>query len=72
VALARALAMNPRILVLDEPLSSLDPETEQSLVNLLRELARDKTVIIAAHRLPPSLKPDRTYVLNQGTCAPSD
>ena len=67
IALARALATNPRILVLDEPLASLDLETEQSLISLLRELAAERTIIVVAQRVPASLKPDRIYAIEDGT-----
>ncbi len=66
IALARALAANPPILVLDEAASAIDAETEQLLADALRALARDKTVIVAAHRLPTLQLADRIYVLKQG------
>jgi subfamily B ATP-binding cassette protein MsbA len=66
LALARALATDPRVLIVDEPLASLDPETEHSLISLLRELAMERTVLVAAQRVPASLKPDRVYVLEDG------
>ena len=72
LALARALAINPRILIFDEPFSSLDPETEQFLVSLLRELAAERTVVVVAQRIPASLKPTRLYLLAEGTAIQQD
>jgi ABC-type multidrug transport system fused ATPase/permease subunit len=66
VALARALAGNPPILILDEATSALDAETDRRIAQTLRRLARDKAVIVAAHRLPTLLAADRIYVLDQG------
>lgn len=66
VAFARALAHDPPILVLDEATSALDAETEQMFSTTLRKLAREKTVIVSAHRLTTLLVADRIYVLEQG------
>jgi ABC-type multidrug transport system fused ATPase/permease subunit len=63
IALARALAVNPPILLFDEPVSALDPETENAFAQILRTLARNKTVIVASRRLPPSLRPDQNFTL---------
>ena len=51
IAIARGLLRDSRILILDEPTSALDPETEEYLVRSLQEAARDRLVIIIAHRL---------------------
>jgi ABC-type multidrug transport system fused ATPase/permease subunit len=66
IALARALAVDPPILLLDEPVEALDAETERAFADILRQLALHKTVIVAAHRLPPSLKPDQVFMLSGG------
>jgi subfamily B ATP-binding cassette protein MsbA len=66
IALARALVADPPILLLDEITSGADPETEQAITQLLRKLARKKTIIVATHRLPALLLADRIYVLDQG------
>jgi ABC-type multidrug transport system fused ATPase/permease subunit len=71
IALARALAGDPPFLVLDEATSAVDAETEQALAAMLRELAHNKTIIVAAHRLPTLLLADRIYVLEQGRIAES-
>jgi len=53
VAIASLLALDPEILVLDEPLSNLDPETSKEILNLLKELqtSHNKTIIISEHRI---------------------
>ncbi len=53
VAIASLLALDPEILVLDEPLSNLDPKTSIEILNLLKELQKthNKTIIISEHRM---------------------
>ena len=66
IAIARGLLRDARILILDEPTSALDPETEAYLVDALHEAAKDKLVIIVAHRLSTIAHADRIYFLDQG------
>jgi ABC-type multidrug transport system fused ATPase/permease subunit len=66
IALARALALDPPILILDEATSALDVETEYALAATLRDLAHTKTVLVAAHRVPTLRVADRIYVLEEG------
>lgn len=66
IALARALAADPPLLVLDEATSALDAETEQALAEMLRQLAREKTIIVAAHRVATLKVATRIYVLESG------
>lgn len=49
VLIARALVVNPRILVLDEPTASLDFETKMEIYEILKRLNRDKTIIMVTH-----------------------
>lgn len=66
VALARALAGSPPILLLDEAGSALDAETEEQLARTLRNIAQERTVIVSAHR-PATLRlADRIHVLERG------
>ncbi|MHA1561971.1 MAG: ABC transporter ATP-binding protein, partial [Promethearchaeota archaeon] len=53
VAIASLLALDPEILVLDEPLSNLDPKTSKEILNLLKELqtSHNKTIVISEHRM---------------------
>lgn len=66
VAIARAFLKNAPILVLDEATSSLDSEVELSIQESLRELMRDKTVLVIAHRLSTIRQMDRIVVLSEG------
>ncbi|MDA4111336.1 MAG: ATP-binding cassette domain-containing protein [Thaumarchaeota archaeon] len=70
VAIAGVLAMKPKILILDEPTSLLDPFTAKSLVNLIRDLRSTLgiTVLIVEHRLDLVAKIcDRMVVVDKGT-----
>ena len=55
-----------KILILDEPTSALDPETEQYLVNALKEASKDRLVIIIAHRLSTIANADKIIFLEDG------
>ena len=66
LALARAFLKDSPILILDEPTSSLDPETESLLEESTRQLMQGKTVITIAHRLNTIFKADNIIVLDQG------
>jgi len=66
VAIARAFLKNAPILVLDEATSSLDSEVELLIQESLRELMRDKTVLVIAHRLSTIRQMDRIIVLEGG------
>jgi ATP-binding cassette subfamily B protein len=65
VALARALVRQPAILVLDEPASALDAQTEASIHRTLQRLAKGRTVVAVTHRLTTSVS-DRILVLKAG------
>lgn len=63
--IARALARDPRILILDDALSAVDTETESRLLSNLRRAGSTRTVIIAAHRLSSVAHADRIVVLSR-------
>ena len=66
IAFARALAFDPRILILDEATSSVDTETEQTIQSALERLLRDRTSLVIAHRLSTVQRADRIVVLHRG------
>src|ERR687889_1371331 len=72
VVLARALATDPSIIVLDEVGSALDIETQRTLAEQLRMLAQHKTVILATHSLPAMLMADRVYKMEGGRIVEED
>ena len=66
IAIARALVANPAILILDEPTSMMDMSAEARFVERLKEITRDKTLIIITHRTALLELVDRVVVLDQG------
>jgi ATP-binding cassette subfamily B protein len=66
VAIARAMLKRPQILIFDEATSSLDTKTEQSIQETLKEVARDHTTLVIAHRLSTVVDADRILVMDQG------
>jgi ABC-type multidrug transport system fused ATPase/permease subunit len=66
VALARALIANARVIVLDDPMSAVDTETERHLVEHLRPAVAGRTVLISGQRLSTVLVADRAVVLRGG------
>ncbi|WP_207956899.1 thiol reductant ABC exporter subunit CydD [Rubrobacter tropicus] len=66
VAIARAFLKDAPILVMDEPTSSLDPESEREIRAALGRLARGRTVLVVAHRLNTARGADRIAVLDEG------
>ncbi|MGH9529500.1 MAG: ABC transporter ATP-binding protein [Terriglobales bacterium] len=65
-AIARAVIRNPRILILDDALSSVDTHTEDKILNRLREIMRDRTTIFISHRVSTVRNADRIAVLHGG------
>ena len=66
ISFARALAFDPRILVLDEATSSIDTETEQLIQQAIDRVMADRTSIIIAHRLSTIQRVDQIIVLHKG------
>ncbi|HEY5903807.1 MAG TPA: thiol reductant ABC exporter subunit CydD, partial [Anaerolineales bacterium] len=66
LALARAFLMDAPILLMDEPTSSLDPETEAMLEGVVRRLMQGRTVLTIAHRLNTVFRADRILVMEAG------
>jgi ATP-binding cassette, subfamily B, multidrug efflux pump len=65
-AIARALLRSPRILILDDALSSVDTHTEDKILNHLREIMQGRTTIFISHRVSTVRNADRIAVLHQG------
>ena len=66
INLARSLLHNPKILLLDEPTSSMDQGTEKKVVESLKRISSDKTMLIVTHRNPILTMVDRVFVLEGG------
>ena len=66
VSIARALYKDSPLLILDEATSSIDNETEVLIQESLKEIAKEKTIILIAHRLSTVIEADIIYVLDQG------
>ncbi|MEV1003559.1 ABC transporter ATP-binding protein [Nonomuraea sp. NPDC050202] len=66
VSIARALLKDAPIVLLDEATAALDPANEAAVAGAIAELARDRTVIVVAHRLSTVVAADRILVLDQG------
>jgi ABC-2 type transport system ATP-binding protein len=67
VGLAQAIIHNPKVLILDEPTSGLDPNQIVEIRKLIRELGREKTVILSTHILPEvEATCDRIFIINKG------
>lgn len=68
LAIASVLAMDPKIIVLDEPTSMLDPEGKKSVLNVLKNLNKSQniTIVLITHYIDEALKSDRTIIMNDG------
>jgi ATP-binding cassette subfamily B protein len=68
-ALARALFVDPKILILDDALSSVDTYTEEEILSRLRGVMRERTSILVAHRISTVREADQIFVLDGGRVA---
>lgn len=66
LAIARALLHNAPLLLLDEPTEGLDAETEKQILDLLAEVAKEKTMLMVTHRLQGLMRFDRIIVMDNG------
>jgi len=66
VAIARALLHHPRILILDETTSSLDPDSEQAILRAIGQTLPDSTLLVVSHRLPAIGWTGRILLMRQG------
>lgn len=71
IAIARTLLINPRILVLDDATSSVDVQVEEEIHSTLRELMKDRTTIVIAHRMSTILLANRVVLVEDGRVAAS-
>ncbi|HEY2514168.1 MAG TPA: ABC transporter ATP-binding protein [Polyangiaceae bacterium] len=66
MALARALVWEPKVLVLDDPLSAVDAKTERAILDAIERQAARRTVVLVTHRVAAAARCDRVIVLDQG------
>jgi ATP-binding cassette subfamily B multidrug efflux pump len=66
VSIARAIIKNPAILLFDDCLSAVDTETEETILNNLFQICKDKTTIIVSHRVSSAKNADRIIILEEG------
>jgi len=64
--LARVVAASPRVLILDDALSSVDTETERRILEQLHDFLHERTTIVVAHRLTTVQDADLIVVLDEG------
>jgi ATP-binding cassette subfamily B multidrug efflux pump len=66
IALARALAWEPKIVILDDPLSAVDAKTEAAILDAIERQAAKRTVLLVTHRVAAAARCDRIIVLDEG------
>lgn len=69
LALARAILLEPAILILDDPTAAIDPETEGEILDAMEAAMRGRTTFVVAHRLSTLRRADRIVVLERGRIA---
>ncbi|MGX7029820.1 ABC transporter ATP-binding protein [Vagococcus zengguangii] len=67
ISIARALLVNPELLILDDSLSAVDAKTEEAILSNLKATRQNKTTIIAAHRLSSVMHAQEILVIDEGT-----
>src|SRR5439155_25264130 len=66
ISIARAFLADPQILLLDEPTSSVEPDSEAAIIAALDRLMRNRTTVLTSHRPSLILQADRAYVIEDG------
>jgi ATP-binding cassette subfamily B protein len=66
ISIARALAKNPEVLILDDSVSAVDTKTEEAIITNLHRVRKGKTTIFIAHRISTVKKMDKIILLDQG------
>lgn len=66
LAIARAILLDPPILLLDDPTAAIDPETEHEILEAMQSAMQNRTSFVVAHRLSTLRRADRVLVLDQG------
>lgn len=66
VSLARALLANPKVLILDDPLSAVDARTESLILDAIDRAAKDRTLVLVTHRIAAASRCERVIVLDEG------
>jgi ATP-binding cassette subfamily B protein len=69
IAIARALLLEPRILLLDDPTTAIDPETEEEVLSAMDSAMRGRTTLVVANRLSTLRRADEILVLSEGRIA---
>lgn len=69
ISIARAIMKDSQIIILDEATANVDPENERDLIEAVKELTKEKTVIMIAHRLKTVRNADQIVVINKGRIA---
>jgi len=69
IAIARAILRNPSILILDEAMSQIDSDSEKKITMALREITKDRTVLMIAHRFQTVISSDMIVCLDRGEVA---
>jgi len=68
IAIARAILLEPAILILDDPTAAIDPQTEHEIMDSMENAMRGRTTFVVAHRLSTLRKADSILVLDRGRC----